>query len=275
MKMTISEIYDGRFGEILMREYLPKIGLSRRIIIAAKPDGLFLNGQRVTVRAGIKSGDRIDIVIPDTQSENIEPIALDLRVIYEDDDILAVYKPTNMPTHPSRGNSLPTLANGVMAMYSGNFVFRAITRLDRDTAGIVLIAKNPISAAKLSALMKRGEIRKTYVARLSAMPKDRRGVIDAPIRRESEGSIKRIVAPDGKRAVTEYEVIEQTPDGCICRFSPLTGRTHQIRVHAAHIGCPLKDDFLYGERGEFTYDLRCIRLEFIHPKSNEIIVIEA
>lgn len=273
--MTLSEIYDGRFGEILMREYLSKIGLSKRIIISVKPEGLFVNGQRVTVRAQISIGDKIDIVIPDTQSENIEAIDLKLRVLYEDDDILAVYKPTNMPTHPSRGNSLPTLANGVMAMYSGNFVFRAITRLDRDTAGVVLIAKNPISASKLSALMKRGEIKKTYVARLSGVPSDMEGVIDAPIRRECEGSIKRIVSPDGKRAVTEYKVISKLSDGCICMFSPLTGRTHQIRVHAAHIGCPLKNDFLYGERGESTYDLRCIKLEFIHPSTNEKVVIEA
>ena len=273
--MTISEIYDGRFGEILMREYLLKIGLSKRRITAAKKDGIFLNEKAVTVRATVKSGDRIDIVISDTQSEGIKPIDLNIRVLYEDEDILAVYKPTNMPTHPSRGNSLPTLANGVMAMYSGNFVFRAITRLDRDTAGIVLIAKNPISGGALPALMKRGEIKKTYVARLLGVPNERRGIIDAPIRREEEGSIKRVVAPDGKPALTEYEVIGEVPGGCICKFSPLTGRTHQIRVHAAHIGCPLKDDFLYGKRGENTYDLRCVRLEFPHPRTNEKIVIES
>lgn len=273
--MTISEIYDGRFGEILMREYLVRIGLSKRRITAVKLSGIFLNEHPVTVRAKIRSGDKIDIIISDTQSDKIEPIDLDIRVLFEDEDILAVYKPTNMPTHPSRGNSLPTLANGVMAMFSGNFVFRAITRLDRDTAGIVLIAKNPISASALSALMKRGEIKKTYIARLTGVPTEKRGVIDAPIRREEEGSIKRIVAPDGKRAVTEYEVMELTPDGCICKFSPLTGRTHQIRVHAAHIGCPLKNDFLYGERGDSTYDLRCIRLEFPHPRTNKKLIIEA
>ena len=273
--MTISEIYDGRFGEILMREYLTKIGLSKRRITAVKSRGIFLNGCTVTVRAQIKTGDKIDILIADEQSDNIEPIDLHLRILFEDDDILAVYKPTNMPTHPSRGNSLPTVANGVMAMYSGNFVFRAITRLDRDTAGIVLIAKNPISANILSRQMKRGEIKKTYIARLIGMPDERRGVIDAPIRRETEGSIKRIVAEDGKRAVTEYDVIEKTADGCICAFSPLTGRTHQIRVHAAHIGCPLKDDFLYGERGDKTYDLRCVKLEFSHPITSKKIIIEA
>lgn len=273
--MTISEIYDGRFGEILMREYLTKIGLSKRRITSVKMGGIFLNGASVTVRAKIKSGDKIEIFIRDEQSENIEAIDLKLRVLYEDEDVLAVYKPTNMPTHPSRGNSLPTLANGVMAMYSGNFVFRAITRLDRDTAGIVLIAKNPISANILSRQMKRGEIKKTYIARLVGVPSEPKGVICAPIRRECEGSIKRIVAEDGKNAVTEYEVIERTDDGCICRFSPLTGRTHQIRVHAAYIGCPLKDDFLYGERGDKPYDLRCVRLEFSHPKTGGIIVIEA
>lgn len=273
--MTISEIYDGRFGDILMREYLSRIGLSKRRIIALKPNGIFLNGTRVTVRATITSGDKIELVISDSQSDKIEPMELDLRVIFEDEDILAVYKPKNMPTHPSRGNSLPTLANGVMAMYSGDFVFRAITRLDRDTEGIVLIAKNPLSAYRLSCLMKRGEIKKTYLAHLSAVPKNLFGVIDAPIRREAEGSIKRVVAGDGKKAITEYEVVELLPDGCICKFFPKTGRTHQIRVHAAHIGCPLKDDFLYGVRGENTYDLRCVELEFLHPRTNEKIIIKA
>ena len=273
--MTISEIYDGRFGEILMREYLAKIGLSKRRITAVKSGGILLNDSAVTVRATIKVNDKIDITVPDKASNGIEPMELNIRVLYEDEDILAVFKPPNMPTHPSRGNSLPTLANGVMAMYDGNFVFRAITRLDRDTAGIVLIAKNPISAGKLSMLMKRGEIKKTYLARLSRIPNERVGVIDAPIRREEEGSIRRIVAPDGKSAVTEYEVIEETAGGgCICKFSPLTGRTHQIRVHAAHIGCPLKDDFLYGIRGDATYDLKCVRLEFLHPRTNEKTVIE-
>ena len=273
--MTVSEVYDGRFGDILMREYLTKIGLSKRRITAVKTGGIFLNGNRVTVRAKISTGDDIKVIIEDEQSEDIKPMELNIRVLYEDEDMLAVYKPINMPTHPSRGNSLPTLANGVMALYSGKFVFRAITRLDRDTKGIVLIAKNPISANKLSSLMKRQQIKKTYLARLSSVPTEMKGVIDAPIRREEEGSMKRIVAEDGRRAVTEYEVVSVDSDGCLCSFSPITGRTHQIRVHAAHIGCPLKNDFLYGERGDATYDLSCVRLEFPHPTTGEIIVIEA
>ena len=275
--MTISEIYDGRFGDILMREYLAKIGLSKRRITAVKLGGIFLNGNAVTVRATIKTNDKIDIIVPNKVSDGIVPMELNIKVIYEDDDLLAVYKPPNMPTHPSRGNTLPTLANGIMAMYSGNFVFRAITRLDRDTSGIVLIAKDQRTAAKLSEEMKRGNIEKTYEALLSCTPENHNGVIEAPIEREAPDSIKRIVRDDGKRAITEYHVKEILPDGkAICKVNPITGRTHQIRVHMAYIGAPLYADFLYGEKieGE-NYHLRCVSLSFTHPHKNEKITINA
>lgn len=273
--MRISEVYDGRFGEILMREYLVRSGLSKRQITAIKGKGIFLNGESVTVRAKINLNDKIDIEISDTKSDGIEAMEMPLKILYEDEDILALDKPVNMPTHPSRGNTLPTLANGVMAYFGGDFVFRAITRLDRDTSGIVLIAKNPVSAAELSRLVKARKIKKTYHAMLDGIPSPKCGVINAKIRRETDDSIKRIVAEDGKDAVTEYKVISADADGCLCEFSPITGRTHQIRVHAAHIGTPLKNDFLYGTRGDKTYYLRCVRLEFTHPRAGEEIIIKA
>ena len=273
--MVISEIYDSRYGEILMRDYLRFIGLSRRQATAIKGRGIFLNGALVTVRAKIKRGDKIEIRISEGKASDIPGYDMPIKILYEDDDILAVDKPTNMPTHPSKGNSLPTLANLVMAHYNQSFVFRAITRLDRDTSGIVLIAKNPLSANMLSALVKQSKIRKTYIARLCGVPKERSGRIDAPIRRECEGSIKRVIAEDGKRAVTDYEVIETFDGGCICRFHPITGRTHQIRLHAAYIGCPLRNDFLYGEDIDGSSFLRCVRLEFTHPMTGKEIVIEA
>ena len=270
---SVREDFDGR----LIKDFLRiKLGLSATLIKKVKFGGVSVNGEVVTMRKTLKNGDAVEILLPKEDSEFVTPVAEPLSVIYEDSYILAVDKPINMPTHPSKYNSLVTLANLVRAYIGDAFVFRAITRLDRDTSGIVLIAKDQISASLLSAEMKAGRIEKTYTAVLSKAPKNLSGTIDAPIEREAPESIKRIVRDDGKRAVTKYIVKEILPDGrAVCEVTPITGRTHQIRVHMAYIGCPLENDFLYGERGEGTYSLRCTSLSFIHPKTKEKITINA
>ena len=256
-------------------EYLKKnLGFSTSLVARVKFGGVFINGENVHMRALVQNGDEIKVIFPEEKCENIPPISLPLEILYEDEELLVVNKPRNMPTHPSRGNSLPTLANAVMARYDGGFVFRAINRLDRDTSGAVLIAKGALSAANLSRDMKAGLFTKKYTAILDGAPPEDRGTIDAPIEREAEGNIKRCVRPDGKRAVTEYRVIKRLDGGkAVCEFRLLTGRTHQIRVHAAYIGAPLLNDFLYGTRGEESYFLHCSYLSFPHPKTREIIVI--
>ncbi len=251
-----------------IREYLKRhLGFSTSLIAKVKYGGIALNGETVHMRAVVHNGDLLEVVFPEEDSEGIEPIDIALDIIYEDDHILAVNKPINMPTHPSRGNSLPTVANAVRAYLGTPFVFRAISRLDRDTSGIVLIAKNQLASAKLCREMKNGGFSKKYIAQVQGTPSPSEGIIDAPIERESDGSIKRVVREDGKHAVTRYRVIRDLCDGSsICEVSPLTGRTHQIRVHLAHIGHPLVGDFLYGSRIEGqTYRLHCSSLEFSHP----------
>lgn len=263
--------------EIKIRDYLRRLGFSVSLIAKVKFGGVFLNGEEVHMRAPVRCGDVIEVRFPDEDSENIVPIDIALDVIYEDDRILVVNKPLNMPVHPSRGNHLPTLANAVRAYLGTPFVFRSITRLDRDTSGIVLIAKDRLAAAMLSEAMKRGDIKKTYLARIIGVPKDPSGRIEAPIEREDSGSIKRTVRADGKPSITEYEVVSVDNNGnALVLVNPITGRTHQIRVHMAHIGHPLLADFLYGERvdGE-TYRLHCTKLSFPHPTSGETITISS
>ena len=260
-------------GKIKIREYLRRLGFSTSLIAIVKYDGVVLNGVAVHMRATVKNGDIISIALPEGESEGIEPIPIPIKVIFEDEHILAVSKPTNMPTHPSRGNSLPTLANAVRAYLDKPFIFRAISRLDRDTSGIVLIAKNQLSAAILSRDMKRGSFKKIYEARVKGIPSPKEGEINAPIAREAEGSIKRVVSDDGKHALTRYRVIDTDGDGnATVELEAVTGRTHQLRVHMAYVGHPLIGDFLYGERieGE-TYRLHCKLLEFLHPLSREKI----
>ncbi len=258
--------------EMKIRDYLSRrLGFSTSLIAKVKYGGVRLAGEVVHMRAMVKNGDVIEVTFPEESSENIQPIDIPLSIVYEDEHIIIINKPINMPTHPSRGNSLPTLANAVAAYLGGPFVFRSITRLDRDTSGLVLIAKDQLTAAKLSGDVRAGRIKKRYVAEVVGIPEPRVGVIDAPIERVSEGNIKRCVREDGKPSVTEYRVLSVNSMGnSLVSVTPITGRTHQIRVHMAYIGHPLVDDFLYGEKtpGK-TYLLTCRELCFIHPHTGE------
>lgn len=265
----------GDIFPISVKEYLHTLGFSVTLVKTVKHGGLFLNGEQVTVRATVCSGDVLTVYLPDEVSEGIVPMDIPLTAVYEDEYLAVFDKPTNMPTHPSKGNNLPTLANAVMGRCGGRFVFRAITRLDRDTSGLVLIAKDRISAYALSEDMKAGKIKKEYRALVTGIPKEKSGVVNAPIRRVCEGEIKRGVFPDGKPAVTEYRVSEIHGENALCEINLLTGRTHQIRVHMAHIGHPLIGDFLYGDREAGEYFLRCYRLAFYHPITKELISLEA
>ena len=259
-----------------IKDFLLQHGLTATLIKKVKYGGVSINGTTVTMRAVVSPGDEVLIILPDDVSEGIPSIDMPLDIVYEDDYMIAVNKPQNMPTHPSKGNSLPTLANGIMAYFNGNHTFRSINRLDRDTSGIVLMAKDAFSAAALSGSMKRGEFRKKYIAKVVGVFENKHGVIDAPIRREAEGEMKRIVAPDGKNAVTEYTVVRDDGQNSLVEILLHTGRTHQIRVHFAHIGHPLVGDFLYGERIENEcYNLHCFELSLPHPKTKESIVIKA
>ena len=261
-------------GEKTLKEYLPTLGLSVTLIRKIKRSGIFVDGIPCTVRAKITNGSKIKLILPDEKSDGIPPMDIPLNIVYEDEYILVVDKPKNMPTHPSKGNNLPTLANAVMAYYGSDFVFRSITRLDRDTSGLVLIAKDARCANLLSAQIKQGRVYKRYVALVSGVPKKEHDIIDAPIRREAEGSMKRIVAPDGKEATTEYFVKEIIGENALCDVILHTGRTHQIRVHMAYIGHALLGDFLYAERSDDGYYLRCSEIGFIHPMTNEYLSIK-
>ena len=276
MRRTIEHIAESINGDTVIREYLKRrLGFSTSLIAKVKYDGVFVNGEAVHMRHRIKNGDEIKVLMPEEVSENIAPMDIPLSIVYEDEYVLAVNKPRNMPVHPCRGNSLPTLANAVMAYLGAPFVFRAVNRLDRDTSGLVLIAKDMHSAARLCEAMKRGEFSKTYVARVMGTPSPETGRIDAPIRRRNEGDMTRIVSPDGKPSTSEYRVVSTFDGGSVCELVPITGRTHQLRVHMAHIGHPLINDFLYGERTDptETYRLHCRKLTFPHPRG-EIMTLE-
>lgn len=265
---------DGRCIKDVLR---CELSLSVTLIKKVKYGGVKIGGTAVTMRYTVRDGDEISVTLSNEDSENVAPIEHPIRVVYEDEHLLVADKPENMPVHPSRGNSLVTLANAVRAYLGVATVFRAVNRLDRDTSGLVVIAKNQYAAALLSEEMKSGGFEKYYTAILTAPPSPDKGRVDAPIARRSEGDILRVVRDDGKRAVTDYELDEVLPDGrCRVKLRLHTGRTHQIRVHMAYIGTPLYADFLYGERVEGeSYTLRADRIVFTHPITGERMDIRA
>lgn len=249
-----------RYGGMTVREFVKtELGLSRGLLTRLKSCemGIMLNGTRVTVRAVLKGGDMLELASEDGEGDingDIEPVPLPLDVIYEDADIVAVNKAAGMPTHPSHDHHGDTLANALAYHYAEMgvpFVFRAINRLDRDTSGIVLVARNRAAAYKMSRQLTSGQISKRYIAVTDGIPSPAAGIIDAPIRRKPDSVLLRecCAVGEGAEARTEYETVCVREGRAVALVRPLTGRTHQIRVHFAHIGCPLTGDYLYGEEG--------------------------
>ena len=251
MKVEIT----GEFAGRTVKDWLRANDFSTNLIKRLKSldDGILLNGERVTVRRLLTEGDTLFLKLSD-ESENplLVPTEMPLSILYEDDDMIALDKPAGIPTHPSHGHFDDTLANGLAYLFKKRgepFVFRAVNRLDRGTSGIVLIAKNAKSAADLSEKMKSGMIKKTYVAIVNGSLTGS-GIIERPIHRAAESVITREVcspdAPGAKSAVTGYQVVMSGDGWSFVRLDPITGRTHQLRVHLSSIGHPIAGDWLYG-----------------------------
>lgn len=261
-----------------VKELLHRNGVSSTLIKELKEteDGIKLSGKKVFVTERVKAGDVLNITIRDKKSD-IEPEDIPLDILYEDEDIIAVNKPRNMPIHPSQNHHGDTLANALMHYFLGeDFTFRVITRLDKDTSGVVLLAKNPLSGAILGEEMKSGSIKKEYLALVNGRMNPEEGEINEPIGRREESVILRCVTPLGKEAVTLYETLQTNGKYSLVKLLPLTGRTHQIRVHLSYMGNPIYGDDLYGaaQKNE-RVRLHCSKISFCHPITGEEMTIEA
>lgn len=280
MELKHIAVREGRLSSFLKAEMGMSAGLINRLKWQNK---IFVNGVPQHNDFRVQPGDVITVPLeepePDYPAEDGE-----LTVIYEDDHILAVDKPAGMLIHPSRSRLTGTLANRVVGYYQRtgqNCAFHPITRLDRDTFGIVLVAKNSHIHRLFTAMQEEGKIRKTYYARVFGCPEQDSGIIDAPIARLPLPSLLRQVSPEGKPSVTEFKVLER---GQVSKLAlrPITGRTHQLRVHCAYIGCPILGDPQYGteesrrhSRGLHYQQLCAKGLEFPHPVTGEPLCLQS
>ncbi len=273
----------GRLSSFLREEMGMSAGLMNRL---KWQDKLFVNGIPRHTNYQVIPGDVITVPmaepVPEYPAEDGP-----LRILYEDAHILAVDKPAGMLIHPSRSRNTGTLANYVIGYYRRTgqcCAFHPITRLDRDTFGVVLLAKNAHIHSRLSALHVEGKLEKAYEAMVFGGPETDAGIIDAPIARLPLPSLLRRVDPAGKPSVTKYRVLERQQGSTRLWLQPITGRTHQLRVHCAHMGFPILGDPQYGteESAAFSQTLGlqtqrlCAKyLEFPHPVTGEIIHIRS
>ncbi len=272
---------------LCVREFLRrKLPLSSKMLkyLKYREDGILVNGERVTVRRLLRAGDRLSLAIADSASAPIAPAALPLDILYEDSELVVPAKPAGMPTHPSHNHHTDTVANALAARYAAQgipFVFRPINRLDRDTSGLLLIARNKLAAGVLTRSMQNGDIRKSYLAVLEGEDCPDSGLIDRPLHRTAESIIVREVcapdAPDAAPSRTAYQVLARGGGCSLAEAVPLTGRTHQLRVHFASIGHPIAGDTLYGiPNGRIGRQaLHARSLCFPHPSTGEAIALTA
>ena len=281
MKRIFSYTITAQDSDQRIYDFLCHHGYSRHIRTWLKqhPGSVRLNDKEALFYFPLKTGDLLEITLEEEQpSENIIPVCLPLHIIYEDEDLMVIDKPADMPVHPSIGNYENTLANGIawyFAEKGEDFVYRCINRLDRDTTGALILAKNPLSAAILSVQMKKRQILRTYLALVDGLLPDS-GTINAPIAR-MEGSVitREVNFGTGESAITHYERL--AAEYSLAELHLETGRTHQIRVHMKYIGHPLPGDYLYNPdyRRINRQPLHSYQLEFTHPITGKVMLFTA
>ena len=284
MERVLEYRISGRDEGKTIKEYLTQIGYSGQNIVELKkiPQSILLNGVWEYVNCRIKENDELRIHIREEESsKKILPIDLPFPVLYEDEDIVVVNKPADMPIHPSLNNYENTLGNAAAYYFmqqGKSFIFRCINRLDRDTTGLTILAKHMVSCSILQSDMMERKISREYLAIVEGEFENAEGTIDAPIGRKEGSTIERMIDfENGERAVTHYRVLEQKENIALLVLKLETGRTHQIRVHMASIGHPLIGDFLYnpGNKGMTRQALHAWKLSFTHPITKRKLELEA
>ncbi len=290
----ISNDYESIYAFLRHKKYPKAI----QAYLRSHLDATQVNGIPTMLWKPLPAGSELSIFIEDMDVSHITPVDMDLDIIYEDEDLLVINKPADTAIHPSMNHQEDSLANGVMAYYKKqglDFCFRVVNRLDRDTSGLVLITKNPYSAAILGNQVREHSLKRTYLCivegqidssssfwNMDYVEKNESedviaGTISAPIMRKPNSVLERMVSEGGQSAITHFSVLSTNEKYSLLRIRLETGRTHQIRVHMNYIGHPLPGDYLYHP----IYDdikrqsLHSFSLSCIHPVTGESMYWEA
>lgn len=286
LEYHIDENWQGKTVKDLLRHE----GFSAAVISGLKknPKGICIGNKKVTVLKTLHKGDTLIIRVrnrpEDEAADRIVPTDIPVDVIYEDEDIILVNKPADLPTHSAQHNHEHTLGNALAYYWmqkNQKYIYRPISRLDKDTTGVLIVAKNAHAAGKLGIALKKRQIKRRYVALVRGKMTGE-GSVNAPIVRCEDSIIKRHVGTAAQEnehthAVTHYKVLQSGEDYSVLLLQLETGRTHQIRVHMAHIGHPLCGDWLYGEENELISRpaLHSYDISFVHPISGEYVCFMA
>ena len=242
-----------------------------------------VNGQAVKPKYKVQAGDKISLVKPEPQSLELTPENIPLDIVYEDDDVIVVNKPQGMVVHPAPGHPDHTLVNALLyhsplSTINGTFRPGIVHRIDKDTSGLLMVAKNDLAHQSLAEQLRNKTNKREYLALVYGQIKEDEGTIDAPLGRNPQDRKKQAVVKGGRHAVTHFKVMKRYDNFTLVKCILETGRTHQIRVHMKYIGHPLVGDLLYGPRKVIGKDgqfLHAALLGFKHPRTGKELVFEA
>ena len=247
---------------------------------------ILVNGKNAKVSYKIQENDKISVEIPEPKQIELKAQDIPIEIIYEDSDIIVVNKPKGMVVHPANGNPDGTLVNAIMAIckdslsgIGGEIRPGIVHRIDKDTSGLLIVAKNDNAHVKMSEQIKNHEVKKTYIALVRGIFKENEATIDMPIGRSTSDRKKMAVNKNGKNAITHIKVLKRFDKYTLLQVNIETGRTHQIRVHLSHIGYPIVGDYTYSNgKNEFDVVGQCLhaqKLEFKHPITQKDMCLEA
>ncbi|MCT1175717.1 RluA family pseudouridine synthase [Pediococcus pentosaceus] len=277
---VVSDQESGRLDKVVTNHY-PDLTRSK-IQNLIKQEQILVNQAPTTNRYKVSENDVIDVTLPDPVEVSVKPEKMNLDIVFEDDDVIVVNKPQGMVVHPAPGHENGTLVNGLLdhaplATVNGELRPGIVHRIDKDTSGLLMVAKNDQAMLSLSAQLKAKTNQRKYLAIVHGNFKEEAGTINAPIGRSKKDRKKMAIVEDGRPAVTHFKVLERFTDYTLIECELETGRTHQIRVHLKYIGHPVAGDPLYGPRntlkgnGQF---LHAKLLGFKHPRTGEELVFE-
>ncbi|NLY77533.1 MAG: RluA family pseudouridine synthase [Tissierellia bacterium] len=236
-----------------LKEYLFDQDISTRLFRKLfKQKNIYVNGKNVRMEHVLKNGDLISILIED-EKENSTPEPMDLHIIYEDYDILVLNKQPYVVVHPTKSHQQNTISNGLSYYFKSNGInrkIRFVNRLDMNTSGILIVAKSAFAHQQMALQFERNQVEKKYIAVVDGVVRKDEDIIELPVGREEEGSIKKVVTEDGKNAITKYRVLERYEAATLLDVQIFTGKSHQIRVHLNHIGHPIIGDSLYNRTSD-------------------------